>query len=89
MIGVLPSACGTQRLIDARLNQWTRQHNNLEHPEAGKRVLPGLPVKFSAVPKFNYATPPDLGQHNREVFGELLGLADDVIAKLVDEKVIY
>ncbi|HVA79388.1 MAG TPA: CoA transferase, partial [Candidatus Binataceae bacterium] len=71
--------------IDARLSQWTRQHDHielanrlqaagvpagpvldsvevhqdahlwewgywweLEHPEAGKRVLPGLPVKFSA-----------------------------------------
>jgi len=61
----------------------------LEHREAGKRVLPGLPVKFSAVPKFNYATPPDLGEHNREVFGGLLGMPDAEIARLIDEKVIY
>ncbi len=61
----------------------------LEHPEAGKRVLPGLPVKFSAVPKFNYSTPPNLGQHNREIFGGMLGLSDETIARLMDEKVIY
>jgi crotonobetainyl-CoA:carnitine CoA-transferase CaiB-like acyl-CoA transferase len=61
----------------------------LDHPEAGKRVLPGLPVKFSAVPDFNYSTPPDLGQHNKEIFGGLLGLSDETIARLMDEKVIY
>jgi benzylsuccinate CoA-transferase BbsF subunit len=61
----------------------------LEHHEAGKRILPGLPVKFSQVEKFNYASPPDLGQHNREVFGGLLGLSDEEIARLMDEKVIY
>lgn len=61
----------------------------LEHHEAGKRVLPGLPVKFSDIPKLNYSSPPDLGQHNREVFGGLLGLTDEQIAKLMDDKVIY
>lgn len=61
----------------------------LQHHAAGKRVLPGMPVKLSAVPEFNYSTPPDLGQHNQEVFGGLLGLSDERIAELIDEKVIY
>jgi crotonobetainyl-CoA:carnitine CoA-transferase CaiB-like acyl-CoA transferase len=33
--------------------------------------------------------PPDLGQHNREVFGGLLGLTDAAIQALIDQKIIY
>jgi crotonobetainyl-CoA:carnitine CoA-transferase CaiB-like acyl-CoA transferase len=61
----------------------------LNHREVGERVLPGMPVKLSNVPKLNYSPPPDLGQHNRDVFGGLLGLSDAEIAKLMDEKVIF
>jgi crotonobetainyl-CoA:carnitine CoA-transferase CaiB-like acyl-CoA transferase len=31
----------------------------------------------------------DLGQHNRQVFGGLLGLSDAEINLLIEEKVIY
>jgi crotonobetainyl-CoA:carnitine CoA-transferase CaiB-like acyl-CoA transferase len=61
----------------------------LNHPEVGERILPGMPVKLSAVPELNYSPPPDLGQHNREVFGGLLGLSDDEIGRLIEEKLIY
>jgi crotonobetainyl-CoA:carnitine CoA-transferase CaiB-like acyl-CoA transferase len=61
----------------------------LNHPEVGERVLPGMPVKLSAVPELNYSPPPNLGEHNREVFGGLLGLSDAEINILKEEKVIY
>jgi crotonobetainyl-CoA:carnitine CoA-transferase CaiB-like acyl-CoA transferase len=48
-----------------------------------------MPVKLSNVPKLNYSYPPDLGEHNREVFKGLLGLSDGEIASLIEEKVIY
>jgi len=32
---------------------------------------------------------PLLGEHNNYVFGELLGLSEDEIAELVQEKVIF
>jgi benzylsuccinate CoA-transferase BbsF subunit len=73
---------------DPHLWQWGYWWR-LVHHEAGERILPGLPVKCSAIPRFNYASPPDLGQHNREVLGGLLGLSDQEIVKLMDEKVIY
>ena len=61
----------------------------MNHYEVGERILPGMPVKMSNVPEFNYSYPPDLGEHNREVFGGLLGLSDAEIKKLIEEKVIY
>jgi len=61
----------------------------MNHHEVGERILPGMPVKMSNVPELNYSYPPDLGQHNREVFGGLLGLSDAEIKILIEEKVIY
>ncbi len=61
----------------------------MNHQEVGERILPGMPIKLSNVPAMNFSYPPDLGQHNREVFGGLLGLSDAEIALLVEQKVIY
>jgi benzylsuccinate CoA-transferase BbsF subunit len=61
----------------------------LNHREVGERILPGMPVKMSNVPELNYSYPPDLGEHNREVFGGLLGLSDAEIRALMADKVIY
>jgi crotonobetainyl-CoA:carnitine CoA-transferase CaiB-like acyl-CoA transferase len=61
----------------------------MDHHEAGKRIVPGMPVKMSEVPALNQSLPPGLGQHNREVFGGLLGLSDAEINLLIEEKVIY
>lgn len=61
----------------------------IDHPEVGERILPNMPVRMSNVPGLNYSMPPDLGQHNREVFGRLLGLSDAEIKSLIEQKVIY
>jgi len=61
----------------------------MNHQEVGERILPGMPVKMSNVPEPNYSYPPDLGQHNREIFGGLLGLSEAEIQLLIDEKVIH
>ncbi len=62
---------------------------NLDHHEVGRRILPGMPVKMSAVPEFNLSCPPDLGQHNFEVFNGILGLSKSEIETLMEEKVIW
>jgi crotonobetainyl-CoA:carnitine CoA-transferase CaiB-like acyl-CoA transferase len=61
----------------------------MDHHEVGERILPGMPVKLSNAPNLNYSHPPDLGEHNRDVFGGLLGLSDAEIKLLIEEKVIY
>jgi benzylsuccinate CoA-transferase BbsF subunit len=61
----------------------------IEHRESGRRVLPGIPAKLSNVPNFNFCPPPDLGEHNFEVFNGILGLSREEIESLMEQKVIY
>lgn len=73
---------------DAHLWEWGF-FRKIEHHEVGGRILPNMPVKMSGVPELNYSMPPDLGEHNREVFGGLLGLSDAEIKMLMEQKIIY
>ena len=61
----------------------------IHHHEVGERILPNMPVHMSNVPELHFSLPPDLGQHNRDIFGGLLGLSDAEINMLMDQKVIY
>ena len=61
----------------------------IDHPEVGPRMTPGIPVKFSGMPNLNYYPAPILGQHNEFVFKEIVGLDDETYARLVEDKVIY
>jgi crotonobetainyl-CoA:carnitine CoA-transferase CaiB-like acyl-CoA transferase len=58
-----------------------------KHPQAGKITMPAIPYRFS---RSEYGSPdsaPGLGEHNRQVYGEL-GITDEEIEKLRDEGVI-
>ena len=55
---------------------------DLPHPEVGKRHHAGIPWKLSATPCAVAAPAPCLGQHNREVLGEVLGYSEDEIESL-------
>ena len=61
----------------------------IDHREVGERILPNMPVRMSNLPELNYSMPPDLGEHNREIFGGLLGLSDAEIKMLMEQKIIY
>jgi benzylsuccinate CoA-transferase BbsF subunit len=60
----------------------------IDQPNIG-RTWPGLPWKQTDTLKGNYQPAPALGQHNDYVFGELLGMPKDEIARLVEEQVIF
>ncbi|MCK4242622.1 MAG: CoA transferase, partial [Dehalococcoidia bacterium] len=60
----------------------------IDHPEVGRRRMVGLPVRLSSNLPLNYEHAPLLGEHNQYVFGELLGLAPDEVAHLMEEGVI-
>lgn len=60
-----------------------------DHAVMGKVTLAGLPFHFSDTPNGNYQPAPLLGEHNNYVFGQLLGLSPEEIARLTAEKVLY
>lgn len=60
----------------------------LEHPEAGMIKLLAPWIRFSETPSAITNPAPLLGQHNREVFVEILGLSDEKIDALTCAEVI-
>lgn len=60
----------------------------VHHPEIGEVRVDGVPVHMSDT-DWSIARPgPCLGQHNREVFGGMLGLSDAEIDSLTEEGVL-
>jgi crotonobetainyl-CoA:carnitine CoA-transferase CaiB-like acyl-CoA transferase len=60
----------------------------IEHPELGKRFVVGPPWKLSATPAKIRRPAPLLGEHNQYVLGELLGMTQSEIDRLIEEEVV-
>ena len=60
----------------------------VHHPDLGDVVLPRSPIHLSAYEMPELQFYPDLGEHNREVLGGLLGMSDAEIDALEAEGVI-
>ncbi len=60
----------------------------VDHPEMGRVRVDGVPVHLSATDWAIERPAPLLGQHNREVFGGILGVSDDELAALAEEGVL-
>ena len=60
----------------------------VDHPQVGPKQYPGIPWKMSRTPGEVRWPSPTLGQHNREIFGGLLGLTGDDIDALESNGVI-
>ena len=60
----------------------------VNHEQVGEKTYPGIPWKMSATPgKARWASP-TLGQHNRQIYGELLAMPTDDIAALEEQGII-
>ena len=80
----LPRTCWQNEHLAAR-DYWVE----VEHEDIGERVTyPGPWAKLSATPLSVRGRAPYLGEHNREVYGDLLGLSDDEIEQLASDGVI-
>ena len=58
------------------------------HPTAGRLSYPGAPYRHSATPWRMRRAAPTRGQHNREVYGDELGLSESELRALESEGVI-
>jgi len=61
----------------------------VDHPVVGAEAIYNLPWKIAGCPTKPFRHAPLLGEHNKYVFGQILGLPEEKISKLVEEKVIY
>jgi len=61
----------------------------MEHPVVGRRTVIGPPWALSGTPARVERPAPLLGEHNYQVFGELLGLPTREIDELIQAGVIY
>ena len=61
----------------------------LTEPEAGDVVTENVPVRLSETPGRVRGLAPLMGEHTHEIARNLLGLSDDEIKKLDEEKVLY
>jgi CoA:oxalate CoA-transferase len=61
---------------------------DVDQPVSGKVKLSGSVYKMSKTPGDRKKRVPDVGAHNKEIYGELLGLDDQEMKKLKEEKVI-
>jgi len=55
----------------------------------GKRTFDGLPWKMSKTPGQIRHHGPFFGEHDNEIFGEMLGMPQEEIDRLVEEGIIY
>jgi crotonobetainyl-CoA:carnitine CoA-transferase CaiB-like acyl-CoA transferase len=60
----------------------------VEHPVVGSHATPTLPFRYASVSHWIRRPAPTLGQHSREVLGELLGLDASELDRLEAERVI-
>ena len=61
----------------------------MKEPEAGDVVTEGVPIRLSETPGKVRGLAPLMGEHTHEIAKTLLGLSDEEIKKLDEEKVLY
>jgi benzylsuccinate CoA-transferase BbsF subunit len=61
----------------------------VQHPQLGTRKTIAPPWKMSQTPPAISRTAPQLGEHNQYVLHELLGIAQDELDQLIEEKIVY
>jgi crotonobetainyl-CoA:carnitine CoA-transferase CaiB-like acyl-CoA transferase len=63
--------------------------SHVESLAGGRRATLGFPWLIDGARPADFRRPPDLGQHNREIFLDLLGLDPVEYQRLIDARTIY
>ncbi len=81
-------------LVDARLSSDHPQmvargfYEETPHPAVGTHPVPGVPFRYASRERWIRFPAPTMGQHNREILGDLLGLSEAEIDAVEAEGVI-
>jgi crotonobetainyl-CoA:carnitine CoA-transferase CaiB-like acyl-CoA transferase len=67
---------------------WREMLVDIEHTNAGKVAVPGIPIKYSETPGQVRLPPPALGEHNKQVYCGILGLSEGELAALKEQGAI-
>jgi crotonobetainyl-CoA:carnitine CoA-transferase CaiB-like acyl-CoA transferase len=57
----------------------------ITYPELGNLPVPGIPIKLSLTPGSISAPAPKVGEHNKKIYGGLLGFDEEKLAQLRQE----
>ena len=87
-VAALPVHDGRSLVEDPQVRQRGLMQQ-VEHPLTSRRLVAGPPWRFSRTPASIRRPAPLLGEHNRYVLNELLGLPDEEIERLEEQGVIY
>ncbi len=77
-----------QEVVDDRQLAYRNFFIELDHPVAGRMKYPGAPYQLSGTPWRARRPAPCLGEHNQQVFGQILGHNNDYLLKLNQAGVI-
>lgn len=78
----LPEVVDSPHMHERRMLQW------VDHPDLGRVVLPGTPLRYHGTEPMDLQPNPHLGQHNHEVYGEMLGLRPEEVDRLHEQGAI-
>lgn len=73
---------------DPHFNDHRGMFPYMEQPGVGPFRVTAMPIKFSRTETRIYRPAPALGQHNEEVYGELLGYGKEKLAQLKEKGII-
>ncbi len=73
---------------DPRCSTENPLYAEVEHPETGRYLTPGPPLRFSQELLVDPGPAPQLGQHTDEVLADVLGLSGTEIARLHDSQIV-
>jgi crotonobetainyl-CoA:carnitine CoA-transferase CaiB-like acyl-CoA transferase len=77
----------TEAVVDPQINA-REMIVDLEHPGIGKMPVSGIVVKLSKTPGSIETPVPKIGQHNIEIYRDLLKCTEEEIARLKEQGVI-
>ena len=87
-VAAVPSFDNKELYEDRHVKE-RRVYQEVTHPELGRKVVFGPPFVLTDTPLEVSSAAPLLGQHNEQVFCDLLGLPREELERLVKEQVIF